>query len=141
MDLTSAGAIPAMEASLHYAWKRHEVILNNIANASTPGFQAQDLPVADFQAAMQKALGQGQRRPPVVLGDLSAASPTPSAFHADARLFQPIPTGGIAGHDGNNVVPETEAAKMAKNSALFTAMTQLLSRQYDLIEKAIKERL
>ena len=30
--------------------------------------------------------------------------------------------------------------KMAKNAAFYTALTQLLSRQYDLIEKAIRER-
>lgn len=141
MDVTNAGAIPTMEAALAFSWKRHEVILNNIANSSTPGFRAQDLSVEGFQTALRRASRAGKTPAPIVLGGMPArpdAAPLPA--RADLRFLDPIPSGGIPGHDGNDVTPEIEAAKMAKNAAYYTALTQLLSRQYDLIEKAIRER-
>ena len=141
MDVTNAGAIPTLESALAFSWKRHEVILNNIANASTPGFRGQDLPVDAFQAALRKAIGGGRSPGPVVLGGVPARPEGASGSGSLVlRSLSPVPTGGIPGHDGNDVVPEIEAAKMAKNAAFYTAMTQLLSRQFDLIEKAIRER-
>lgn len=139
MDVTNAGAIPTMEAALAFSWKRHEVILNNIANAGTPGFRAQDLPVDAFQAALRKAAGREQAPAPVVLGGMPARPDAPAPA-ADLRFLDPVPSGGVPGHDGNDVTAEIEAAKMAKNAAFYTAMTQLLSRQFDLIERAIRER-
>lgn len=138
MDVTNAGAVPILESALAYSWKRHEVILNNIANSSTPGFRALDLPVDAFQAALRKASGL-ERRAPVVLG---GATPATAASSPDdvLRALSPVAVNGIPGHDGNDVVPEIEAAKMAKNVGFYAAMTQLLSRQFDLIEKAIRER-
>ncbi len=142
MDVTNAGAIPTMEAALAFSWKRHEVILNNIANASTPGFRAQDLSVDGFQAALRKASRTEKRSEPIVLGGMPSRPETASLpARADLRFLDPVPVNGIPGHDGNDVTPEVEAAKMAKNAAFYTAMTQLLSRQYDLIEKAIRERV
>jgi flagellar basal-body rod protein FlgB len=141
MDVANTGAIPALETALSFSWKRHEVILNNIANASTPGFRGSDLPVDAFQAALRKALGNGRTPDPVVLGGMPAKPmEAPGAGALVLRSLSPIPTGGIPGHDGNDVIPEIEASKMAKNAAFYTAMTQLLSRQFDLIEKAIRER-
>ncbi|KAF0244324.1 MAG: flagellar basal-body rod protein [Planctomycetota bacterium] len=139
MDITNAGAIPTLESALAFSWKRHEVILNNIANASTPGFRGSDLPVDTFQAALRKAAGIGRAPEPMVLGGIPVR-PEVASGSAVLRSLSPVPTGGIPGHDGNDVVPEIEAAKMAKNAAIYTALTQLLSRQFDLIEKAIRER-
>ncbi|MEK7468291.1 MAG: flagellar basal body rod protein FlgB [Planctomycetota bacterium] len=141
MDVTSAGAIPTLESALAFSWKRHEVILNNIANASTPGFRGQDLPVDEFQAALRRATDAGRATQPVVLGGMPAQPAFASGSDFSIlRTLSPIPTGGIPGHDGNDVVAEVEAAKMAKNAAFYTALTQLLSRQFDLIESAIRER-
>lgn len=141
MDVTNAGAIPTLESALAFSWRRHEVILNNIANASTPGYRGQDLPVDAFQAALRKSIGLGRTPEPVVLGGIPARPEAASApDSALLRSLNPVFTGGIPGHDGNDVTPEIEAAKMAKNAAFYTALTQLLSRQFDLIESAIRER-
>ncbi|MBI2919455.1 MAG: hypothetical protein HYY18_00055 [Planctomycetes bacterium] len=139
MDVTNAGAIPTMEAALAYAFRRHEIIVNNIANSSTPGFHAQDLPVAEFNEVLARAT-RPERPSPVVLGQpFEGARPSMPSFNP--TLFSPSPVPGVPGADGNTVVPELEASKMAKNAALFTALSQLLARQYDLIEKAIRERI
>lgn len=139
MDVTNAGAIPTMEAALSYAFRRHEVIINNIANSSTPGFRAQDLPVEEFNKVLARAT-RPERPSPVVLGQPFDGT-TPSAPFFHPNLFSPSPEPGVPGADGNTVVPELEASKMAKNAALFTALSQLLARQYDLIEKALRERV
>jgi len=141
MQITNSGAIPTMEAALAYSYRRHEVILNNIANVSTPGFRGSDLPVADFQAALAKAARPEANRPPTVLGGNPGGESAERSGMRMGDLLTPVRNTDLPGPDGNNVVPEIEAAKMAKNAAMFTALSQLLARQYDLLEKAIRERI
>src|ERR1035441_3259744 len=52
-DLISS---PILERALSFTEQRHQVILANIANASTPGYVQQDVPVTKFQKALQDAL-------------------------------------------------------------------------------------
>ncbi|NUN49076.1 MAG: flagellar basal body rod protein FlgB [Candidatus Brocadiae bacterium] len=138
MNLVGDGAIPSLESALRFAWQRHEVILNNIANVSTPGYRAQDLPVREFQATLGRL--RARTASPTVLG--GNPQPLPAAGRAAfSTRFVPRPTADLPGPDGNSVVAETEAAKLARNAAQFTAMAQLLTRQFDLIEKAIRERV
>ena len=43
--VTNAGAIPALERLMQFAGGRHRLIVHNIANLDTPGFQPRDVSV------------------------------------------------------------------------------------------------
>ena len=45
--------INVLDKAADASWKRHELISNNIANQSTPGYKRQDI---DFEGQLQRAL-------------------------------------------------------------------------------------
>lgn len=57
--------IPALEQTLAFTEKRHELLAGNIANLDTPDYRARDLSVSKFQSALAEEIER-------------AASPSPS---------------------------------------------------------------
>ncbi len=47
--------IPALEQTLSFSQKRHELLAGNLANLDTPGYRAKDLDVGDFQNALAES--------------------------------------------------------------------------------------
>src|SRR5437764_7511031 len=58
--LLSSPAIRMLEQTVNFTEQRHEVLLGDIANASTPGFVQKDLSVAEFQGALRSAVQRQQ---------------------------------------------------------------------------------
>lgn len=54
--LTNSDGIPALERLMQFTSARHRVIVNNIANLSTPGFRPQDVSPEAFQAQLRDAI-------------------------------------------------------------------------------------
>lgn len=48
--------IPLLERVTAFGQKRHQVLAGNIANIDTPGYKTRDLPLADFEKALQQAV-------------------------------------------------------------------------------------
>jgi flagellar basal-body rod protein FlgB len=88
---------------------RQKLVVSNIANADTPGYQTQDI---DFQSEFQSAVG------------------TPQAVPA-AGLFSK--------NDGNNVSIDRESRMLAENALRFQAASSLLHEQITQLRYAIKE--
>jgi flagellar basal body rod protein FlgF len=55
-DLTNAGAIPVLEATMRFAAQRQRLIAHNIANLSTPDFRPLDVSVPAFQKSLREAV-------------------------------------------------------------------------------------
>jgi flagellar basal-body rod protein FlgB len=140
LDLTGNTSLPHLEAGMRFAWRRHGILVNNVANVSTPGFRASDLPVEQFQKALARATREPGGSATVLTSDgprrLRRAAPSLS-FHD----FRPALNRGAVAPNGNDVSPELEAAKLAKNAGWFAALAELSTRQFDLLEKAIRERM
>ncbi|MCE7031952.1 flagellar basal body rod protein FlgB [Lysobacter sp. GX 14042] len=85
--------------------QRLQVLAANIANADTPGFQAQDL---DFNAALRMATGPAQ---PAGSDPVAAAA---AAARFDAPSSQPS-------FDGNTVDPERARAGFAQAALEYRA--------------------
>ncbi len=135
------GALPVLERVLQFTRQRHRVIANNIANISTPHYKAQDLPVAEFSALLQRGIARRQDHP----GERFRLD---SGFDvretSDGRLEitrLAFPTTGVLRHDENNVSVDLEMAKLSRNAILHDALLQMLRRQFDGIEMAISERV
>ncbi|MFV0342253.1 MAG: flagellar basal body rod protein FlgB [Anaerocolumna sp.] len=101
-------------------WKRNELLTNNIANASTPGYKRKDV---EFQTLLMRQLqGNGTLDQKVANADISAMEPSVYTDYSNLSYRS----------DGNNVDIDTESANLAENqithSALLESMTQEFSR-------------
>src|SRR3569832_1039732 len=110
--------------------ERHRAIAANIANQDTPGYQATEV---NFKEALSTASGSL----PIALHrtDPAHLSPTgngPAASHAT------VSSGPSHRLDGNTVNAEKEKAKLAENTLLYTASTQMIISKFRAIQSAIK---
>lgn len=101
-------------------WTRNQVLVNNLANSSTPGYKRQDV---EFQTYLMRELqGNGSLDQKVAKANLNALQP--SVYTDYSNLSTRL--------DGNNVDIDTETANLAENqithSAILESMTQEFSR-------------
>ena len=106
-----SGAIPFLERGLSFASERHRLILDNIANADTPGYRRKDLDPGAFRRALAEAGGEAEPG------------------------WQ-----GMLRHDGNNVDLERELALLARNAIYHGEMAALLRKSFEQIRMAAAER-
>ena len=66
--LTNSDGIPALERLMQFTSARHRVIVNNIANLSTPGFRPQDVSPEAFQAQLRDAIDESRAGAPSAVG-------------------------------------------------------------------------
>src|SRR4051812_45273043 len=55
-SLVSSSTVKMLEQTLNFTEQRHEVLLEDIANVSTPGFVQKDVSVGEFQNSMRQAV-------------------------------------------------------------------------------------
>lgn len=103
------------------SWTRGKLLVNNLANVSTPGYKRQDI---EFQSYLANALQQGAGTLDNKVAGVDLSSIEPTIYTDNANLSYKL--------DGNNVDIDTESANVAENqitnSALLEAMTQEFSR-------------
>lgn len=105
MDPLSNGVFQVAEQRLAWADRRQQVLARNVANISTPGFQAKD--VAPFGALLNAATPLAQTS----AGHLSGAGIQAGQARADARKGSRAP-------DGNSVSVERELGAIADTSGI-----------------------
>ena len=127
--LLNQGNAPLLQQMARFTELRHRLLMENIANASTPGYRQKDLSVEKFQSALRERLETRDAAPPgsVVFDDIDAASEQSS--------------GGILFHDRNNRSMEQLMADSAKNGLLHQAAIEILRKQFSQLEMALKERV
>ena len=104
------GVGPQLERYMDLLSARQKLVVSNIANVDTPGYQTQDI---DFQGEFQSALGGAPRATDV--------SGLPSK------------------NDGNNVSLDREARLLAENALRFSVATNLMRSEIQQVRAAIKE--
>ena len=99
-----------LESYMDVLSARQKLVVSNIANADTPGYQTKDL---DFQSEFRSAL--------------SGLPP------------QPLKVGGLpTKNDGNNVNLDREARLLAENNIRFNLASNLMRAQLQAIKEAIQ---
>jgi flagellar basal-body rod protein FlgB len=101
---------------------RHRVLAANLANAETPGYQAQDV-------AFSVALENAQRQGPMPGAPAVRVDPTVTA-DPEATVRR----------DGNTVDLDREMVKLAQNTQWHNAMLQILAGRFALMKSAIRDR-
>jgi len=107
--------IDVLHAALNGLMARQSVIANNIANASTPGFQASQV---DFETALRQAMEAGTVPPmsPAVVS----------------------PTNAPSNQDGNNVNLEADTMSLADTELRYQAMVDAMNGQFQILNTSIQ---
>ena len=127
--LLDQGSGPVLEQTLRFTAARHRLIAENVVNVDTPGYQQKDLSVEKFQELMRDRVDQRREAGPggVSFDDVAGELETPQR--------------GILFHDGNNRSMEQLMADQAKNAMMHNLAVELLRKQFQAMEMALKERV
>lgn len=117
-----------MKGALDAGAVRQRVIASNIANAATPGYQAQDVAFAEVLRDEEGGLPLAQTNQDHLAGT-AAPSPQPVVKPRGDE----VPAGSI-----NDVVIEREMTEMVQNTIHFQAVSQLLANRYKGLRDAIR---
>ena len=74
--LLDGSTLPLLEKMAVFGERRQQVLAGNIANIDTPNYKVRDLPVAEFERALQQAVAR--RTQPASLGSAPAPGSTPA---------------------------------------------------------------
>lgn len=101
---------------------RHRVLAANLANAETPGYQAQDVA---FSSVLDAAQRQGA----------ADGAPAPTIRAAAVNDSE-----ATARRDGNTVDLDRQMVKLAQNTQWHNAMLQILAGRLATLKSAIRDR-
>jgi flagellar basal-body rod protein FlgB len=127
--LLNDGPTPVLEQTLQFTDARQQLIAENIANKDTPGYRAKDLSVDAFQSMLRDRV------------DARDSEKPGSVQFDDIETDIENPRSGILFHDGNNVSMEQMMSDNAKNALMHNLVVELLRRQYQTMDMALKEKL
>jgi flagellar basal-body rod protein FlgB len=126
--LLNQDASPVLEQMLHFTESRQQLLTDDVANASTPGYQQKDLSVDKFQQMLSDRLQEADKASPGSVG------------YDDIQAEVEHPHPGILFHDGNNRSMEQLMTDNAKNALLHNMVVELLRQQYQMMDMALKEQ-
>ena len=126
-NLLNSTAQPSLARSVRFGAARHALLTANVANSATPGYVQKDLSRDAFNASLGKTIDTRRR--------------TGHWDDVADKLELSDEAGGILYHDGNNRSMEELMAETAKNALHHNAMVELMRREFDQLESAIRERV
>jgi len=124
MDLTQIPLFKAMAKKLAWLGARETVLAENVANASTVGFQGSDLKPLDFRAVLSGKTGTLEMAAPS--SGVAAAPPAGKTQNGFART---APTG--------KVQLEAEVLKVSETASDYAFMTSLYQKQLAMLKTAL----
>lgn len=135
----NSGAIPVLERVVQFTGARHDVILNNLANLSTPNFVPREVSVESFQHAMGEAIDERRENGG---GELEMDDTRMLDFKPHGIELHPRPANNnILFHDRNNRSLERMMENLASNAMAHNTALRLLNDQFALLETAIRGRV
>ncbi|HID65413.1 MAG TPA: flagellar basal body rod protein FlgB [Aquificaceae bacterium] len=109
---------------LDYTWKRHKVLLSNLANADTPNYRRRDLvfkveePNVPLKTTKEKHINNFRKFEVKIVEDKSS----------------------IKGNDRNNVSIEREIAQLVKNRLAYEIYLKFSTGSLNTLNRVIKGR-
>ncbi len=118
--------VNVLNKAANAAWKRNEVIDNNLANVDTPDFKRSDV---TFETYLAKELtGRDALSKKVRNLDLSKLGATTYLDHSTLDYRK----------DGNNVDVDTEEAYLADNQIKFYALLDSMTQEFSRIRSVLQ---
>jgi len=142
-DVTTAGAIPALQAAMSFAAQRQPLLAHNISNITTPGFRPVDVSIADFQAALSRAVDRRREASGGTRGrlDLHSTSEVRLNRGGGVSITPLTPLGHTPFHDRSSRNLERTMQAMVENASMFRITSDLLRSRMALVRSAIGERV
>ena len=132
-DKIFSGTIFALEKSLNLRSLQHRVLASNIANMDTPNYKAVEIAVAEEMSRNQDSAPDIQLRR-TQIGHLPLKH---NAAHSVKLKVAKPPEFSLRG-DGNTVDIDRTMGKLAENTLLYNAATQLISKKFKFLKSVIK---
>jgi flagellar basal-body rod protein FlgB len=107
--------IDVLHTALNGLMTRQSVIANNIANASTPGFQASQV---DFETALRQAMGSGTTPP------------------ANAATISP--TNAVSNQDLNNENLDADTLSLSETELRYQAIVNAVNGKFSILKTSIE---
>jgi len=142
-DLSTAGAMPALEMTMRFAGARQKLLAHNIANIQTPNFVARDVEPGSFQRMLGEAI---DKRREANAGTSGALDWEPTRdIRRGARPgsieLEPLEAhGGVLGHDRNAADLERLMQDMVENASAYRVAADLYRQQKSTLTTAISQR-
>jgi flagellar basal-body rod protein FlgB len=139
LDQTS---IPLLEKLAVFGQRRQEAFAGNIANIDTPNYKPRDLPVAQFQQALQAAIARRSMFQSAGATEMAAADAQSFEDLFPEDLFQAVeaPSQDITFQDGSNRSIESQVMEMTKNMMMQTFAVELMTAQLNMLHAVVSER-
>lgn len=133
-----------LEKGLDAAWRKNDVIANNIANVDTPGFKSSSV---DFESVFREALDSGgMSTAPTATSAFEGLSGRRSLQGASQTTDQGslVPSVRVNNQtsirmDGNNVDIDAEMTELAKNAILYDTLSYAATRELGRLKMVINE--
>ncbi|MGA0607442.1 flagellar basal body rod protein FlgB [Phenylobacterium sp. VNQ135] len=136
MDLAQIPLFAMLRGRLGHLSERQRVIAQNVANADTPGYVAQDVKPFGFQAAMQ-AQGGGARATMMAATQAGHMQPKSERRTAAAAKAVAAP-GSETTLNGNAVVLEEEMLKMTEARMNYDAAIGFYQKSMNILRMATR---
>lgn len=139
-NLLSSPTTRMLEQAVSFTEQRHNVLLENIANVSTPGYVQKDLSVSDFQSSLRSALNQRNAS----LNDAFNPESTDSVDFGPGSSVSASPHEVMTSpvfHDKGVRGIESLMGDLADNAIAHNTATQLLKYKYDNLSRAISMKV
>jgi flagellar basal-body rod protein FlgB len=130
-----------LEQALSFTEQRHNVLLENIANVSTPGYVQKDLSVAGFQQSLRQAV---EAKRASANNSYEPASTQEITFERGGSRIAAHPEqapNSVVFHDRGIRSMEYLMSELADNALAHNVTAQLLRGKYDSLQKAITMRV
>ena len=120
--------INVLDKAADASWIRNDVIANNIANGTTPGYKRQDV---DFESEFRKALKRSRYiSMDDRIADIKTARLNPRTFIDSANFSYRL--------DGNNVDIETENVTLASNQLKYNGLIDCINKEFSNLQMVMK---
>lgn len=122
-----------LEKVMDVRGKRHELLISNITNQDTPGYEAKDLP---FDEILKSSVGGGTTLNMAATDRRHLSSSGNGSSDFQGRIVTRENPGG---YDGNSVNVEQEMALMGENSLMYDASAQIIGEKFRGLLYVIRE--
>lgn len=135
MTTQNLALFKGLGAKMQYLNTRQRVIAQNIANADTPGYRAQDLKGADFSSVLKKIDSKAQTSLSVSQvatqsGHISGSSETRGKAVTQRDTYEVAPV-------GNSVIIEEQLINAQGTTADYSLMTNLYRKNVGMLTTAL----
>lgn len=122
----------ALAKSLDLRSEKQVIISSNIANADTPGYQAQTL---DFEGALARALTLDDK--PMERTDARHMTAGGEVGEIQGEIYNQI--NNVVREDGNTVDRDAEMTALAENHLLYNAAADLVKKKLAILRYSIAD--